>query len=197
MTCEIFLGQGSNLCLLHWQADSSPLSHQGSPFQCLNIHLRGMWPGFQETVCRVAYSLSFLLFFSVPLNHVSARPFQLYYWKWHHPSRFDILSPAKRSDSPSSHSAVGRIAPWSFHCLQVVDKWQTWPKYLCVIGSGDALEFLSLRKILHSEKRSHFEPGVIEFPSPPPLYCLYRVLDGKCKVTSTVLKNFKIDLDNS
>ena len=27
----IFLTQGSNPCLLHWQADSSPLSHQGSP----------------------------------------------------------------------------------------------------------------------------------------------------------------------
>ena len=27
----IFPGQGLNLCLLHWQADSSPLSHQGSP----------------------------------------------------------------------------------------------------------------------------------------------------------------------
>ena len=27
----IFLTQGSNLCLLHWQADSLPLSHPGSP----------------------------------------------------------------------------------------------------------------------------------------------------------------------
>ena len=27
----IFLDQGVNLCLLHWQADSLPLSHQGSP----------------------------------------------------------------------------------------------------------------------------------------------------------------------
>ena len=27
----IFLDQGSNFCLLHWQADSLPLSHQGSP----------------------------------------------------------------------------------------------------------------------------------------------------------------------
>ena len=27
----IFLTQGSNLCLLHWQADSLPLSHLGSP----------------------------------------------------------------------------------------------------------------------------------------------------------------------
>ena len=26
----IFLDQGSNLCLLHWQADSLPLSYQGS-----------------------------------------------------------------------------------------------------------------------------------------------------------------------
>ena len=29
--CGIFLGQGSNLCPLHWQADSLPLDHQGSP----------------------------------------------------------------------------------------------------------------------------------------------------------------------
>ena len=27
----IFLTQGWHLCLLHWQADSLPLSHQGSP----------------------------------------------------------------------------------------------------------------------------------------------------------------------
>ena len=29
--CGIFLDQGSNLCLLHWQADSLLLSQQGSP----------------------------------------------------------------------------------------------------------------------------------------------------------------------
>ena len=29
--CGIFSNQGSNPCLLHWQADSLPLSHQGSP----------------------------------------------------------------------------------------------------------------------------------------------------------------------
>ena len=28
---EIFLNQGSNWCLLHWQVDSLPLDHQGSP----------------------------------------------------------------------------------------------------------------------------------------------------------------------
>ena len=31
LACGIFLGQGSNPCLLHWQADSYPLCHQGSP----------------------------------------------------------------------------------------------------------------------------------------------------------------------
>ena len=38
--CGIFPHQGSNLCLLHWQADSLPLSHQGSPeghFTCHDV----------------------------------------------------------------------------------------------------------------------------------------------------------------
>ena len=29
--CGIFLDQGSNPCSLHWQVDSLPVSHQGSP----------------------------------------------------------------------------------------------------------------------------------------------------------------------
>ena len=37
--CGIFPDQGSNLCLLHWQADSLPLSHQGSPVLLFNIYL--------------------------------------------------------------------------------------------------------------------------------------------------------------
>ena len=35
--CEIFPDQGSNLCLLHWQVYSLPLSHQGSP-QMLDLY---------------------------------------------------------------------------------------------------------------------------------------------------------------
>ena len=31
MACGIFLDQGSNPCPLHWQMDSNPLYHQGSP----------------------------------------------------------------------------------------------------------------------------------------------------------------------
>ena len=32
--CGIFLDQVSNPCPLHWQVDSYPLDHQGSPFSC-------------------------------------------------------------------------------------------------------------------------------------------------------------------
>ena len=34
--CGIFPDQGSNLCPLHWQADSQPLRHQGSPIITFN-----------------------------------------------------------------------------------------------------------------------------------------------------------------
>ena len=34
---EIFLTQGSNLQLLHWQVDSLPLSHQGGQHVCICI----------------------------------------------------------------------------------------------------------------------------------------------------------------
>ena len=33
--CEIFPDQGSNPCPLHWQVDSLPLDHQGSPGLCI------------------------------------------------------------------------------------------------------------------------------------------------------------------
>ena len=33
--CGIFPDQGSNPCPLHWQVDSLPLSHQGSPYSAL------------------------------------------------------------------------------------------------------------------------------------------------------------------
>ena len=36
--CEIFPDQGSNPCPLHWQADSQPLRHQGSPGSKSYLH---------------------------------------------------------------------------------------------------------------------------------------------------------------
>ena len=45
--CGIFPDQGSNPCLLHWQADSQPLCHQGSPnitvWEALIRELSGLW----------------------------------------------------------------------------------------------------------------------------------------------------------
>ena len=39
VACGIFPHQGSNPCLLHWQADSQPLCHQGSPlFHLLRLN---------------------------------------------------------------------------------------------------------------------------------------------------------------
>ena len=43
----VFLTQGLNLCLLHWQADSLPLSYKGSPDtfgkHLLKLRLKGGW----------------------------------------------------------------------------------------------------------------------------------------------------------
>ena len=44
---ELFLTQGSNQHLLHWQADSLPLSHKGSPC-ILNIHLAPIFYSFKK-----------------------------------------------------------------------------------------------------------------------------------------------------
>ena len=38
MVCGFFLDQGSNLWILHWQVDSLPLDHQGSPCQLFLIY---------------------------------------------------------------------------------------------------------------------------------------------------------------
>ena len=54
--CGIFPDQGSNPCPLHWQADSQPLRHQGSPShicyarhcsRLINYHFFSLWPFHQ------------------------------------------------------------------------------------------------------------------------------------------------------
>ena len=80
--CGIFPDQGSNPCPLHWQADSQPLRHQGSPRAIVlriyygatekkgrNISLRG----FIQNCCKLytnQYKVSvFFLFFLVLENY--------------------------------------------------------------------------------------------------------------------------------
>ena len=36
VACGVLPDQGLNPCLLHWQADSSPLNHHGSPLLFFN-----------------------------------------------------------------------------------------------------------------------------------------------------------------
>ena len=63
----IFSTQGSNPCLLHWQGDSLPLSHQGSPyFKTSPILLFGetlLWEGSLVFSLLGANNKSFLMIF--------------------------------------------------------------------------------------------------------------------------------------
>ena len=42
--CGIFPDQGSNPCTLHWQADSQPLRHQGSPIIFIDLFKEPFFP---------------------------------------------------------------------------------------------------------------------------------------------------------
>ena len=46
--CGIFPDQGSNPCPLHWQADSQPLRHQGSPKLCCFLLLHDFLQYFKQ-----------------------------------------------------------------------------------------------------------------------------------------------------
>ena len=48
----IFHIHGSNLCLLHWQADSLPLGHQGSPIIYLVVAKR-VDPKYSHHKCKI------------------------------------------------------------------------------------------------------------------------------------------------
>ena len=66
VACGIFPDQGSNPCPLHWQADSQPLRHQGSP----SIYFYLFWPALGLRCCARAFSSCgerVLLFFFVLL----------------------------------------------------------------------------------------------------------------------------------
>ena len=65
VACGIFPDQGSNPCPLHWQADSQPLRHQGSPPSLLItlslINIGDILISLIHSVC-----ISKILFFLVP-----------------------------------------------------------------------------------------------------------------------------------
>ena len=70
----IFLTQGSNLHFLHWEADSLPLSHQGSPLHSLIVHKRFyFWRDLLQdnSVFSTSYRLSLFKTFIFPSSSVT------------------------------------------------------------------------------------------------------------------------------
>ena len=67
--CGIFPDQGSNPCPLHWQADSQPLRHQGSPqgyfllsfLSCKSLNEVSL--AFRQVLSSIMITLTFVEFF--------------------------------------------------------------------------------------------------------------------------------------
>ena len=53
--------QGSNPCPLHWQADSQPLHHQGSPWSSRFYIALGQWLRRKDYIYLIIQHISFLL----------------------------------------------------------------------------------------------------------------------------------------
>ena len=53
VTCGIFPDQGSNPCPLHWQADSQPLHHQGSPHTFFSLLLCLNFCSTNQFICTI------------------------------------------------------------------------------------------------------------------------------------------------
>ena len=71
VVCGIFPDQGSNPCPLHWQADSQPLRHQGSPrFSIFNVIFIKLSLNYLLT-CFYLFSSGLVLFFLLIHNNSS------------------------------------------------------------------------------------------------------------------------------
>ena len=69
--CGIFPDQGLNPCSLHWQADSQPLRHQGSPSAQFRCHFPREAISDHPTVPRKVPLLDAVITpFAFPLQHV-------------------------------------------------------------------------------------------------------------------------------
>ena len=89
--CRIFLDQESNSCFLHWQADSSLLSHQGSPSSTFFSSVQWLsrvrlfvttWTAAQEASLSITNSRSLLKLMSIesvmpPNNLIFCHPLHL------------------------------------------------------------------------------------------------------------------------
>ena len=85
--CGIFLDQGLNLCLLHWQANSLPLSHQGSPVVVQSLSRVGL------------FAAPWTVAHQIPLSMGFSR--QEYWSEWLFPSPGNLANPGIKPASPA------------------------------------------------------------------------------------------------
>ena len=104
-TCGILLDQGLNLCPLHWQVDSPPLRHRGSPIyffiqqvlishpfythQCIHVNPNLPIHPTTTTITRCCLSplVSICLFSTSVSQFLPCKPVHLYHF-----SRFHIYA---------------------------------------------------------------------------------------------------------
>ena len=78
--CGIFPDQGSNPCPLHWQADSQPLRHQGSPKFFLFTQEFEWFFSFSNKWLDISNLWIFFFLKSSHLSHQSLKQKELYYF---------------------------------------------------------------------------------------------------------------------
>ena len=77
--CGIFPDQGSNPCPLYWQADSQPLRHQGSPFNCLLLIFIASLHQLRYLVNCSIQVVIVLVIVSFPISEISFQDFTIEY----------------------------------------------------------------------------------------------------------------------
>ena len=133
MACGIFLDQGQNPRLLHWQADSLPLSHQGSPHRLLLdswFHILPSLEVFLELLGKVnaAWLLGSDLWFAkcfhtVPkyllptcLKYRQGRYYYPLFCRWEIAQRDKMIcSRISRCHLYSNPTSVSKFSTFSFH----------------------------------------------------------------------------------
>ena len=124
VACGIFPDQGSSLCLLHWQEDSLPLSHQRRPVLFLSIYL---------IIC-----LLFICLFLPPQPSAHLTVAHTTVW------RSCFSSPAAVYQSPSSSLSGGSEATFVDFCprLTILPDAQFFLMYIFIYAFGCAGSYL-------------------------------------------------------
>ena len=127
VACEIFLDQEWNLCLLHWQVDSLPLSHQGSA-SIFHLKMKSSFSWFykvlKSSLC--GYSIDDIAF---PAQMGKSKPRIL---KWKSLSLWTLCDPI---DYTVHGILQARILEWvAFPFSRGSPQLKDWPQVSCIVG---------------------------------------------------------------